>query len=58
MNKIVNKFLLADQTFMHEIYLRQDGFTYSAWWPFTRNKERMQNLKKEEIEDIFIKGTR
>ena len=29
---------------MPEIYLRQPGFTYSACGPFTKNKERIQNI--------------
>ena len=28
------------------MYLRQCGFTYSAWWPFTKNKERIQKFKE------------
>ena len=31
MNKIVNKFLLAGDKFMPEVYLRQPGFTYNAY---------------------------
>ena len=38
MNKIVNKILLAGDTFMPEIYLKQPGFTYSACGTFTKNK--------------------
>ena len=38
MNKIVNKFLLAGDTFMLEMHLKQPGFTYSAFGPFTKNK--------------------
>ena len=34
---------------MHEIHLRQSGFTYSACGPFTRTKEKIQ--KFEEIGD-------
>ena len=30
MNEIVNKFLLAGDKFMPEIYLKQPAFTYSA----------------------------
>ena len=30
---------------MPEMQLRQDGFTYSACRPFTKNKKRMQNFK-------------
>ena len=40
---------------MSEVYLRQPGFTYSDCGLFTRNKERKQNLKKQQIYDIFIK---
>ena len=39
MNEIVNKFLLAGDKFMPEMYLRKPGFTYSACGPFTKNKE-------------------
>ena len=42
MNKIANKFLLAGNKFMFEMYLRQPGFTYSTIGPFTKkNKERI-----------------
>ena len=46
MNKIVNKFLLAGDTFMPEINLRQPGLTCSACRPFTKNKERIQKFKE------------
>ena len=46
MNKIINKFLLAGEKFMPEIYLRQPGFTYSACGPFTKNKERIRKFKE------------
>ena len=45
MNEIINKFLLAGDKFMPEMHLRQSGFTYSAWGPFTKNKEIIQKLK-------------
>ena len=41
MNKIVNKFLLANDKFMPEVNLKQPVFTYSACGPFTKNKERI-----------------
>ena len=44
MNEIVNKFLLAGDKFMPEMHLKQLGFTYNAWGPFTKNKERIQKL--------------
>ena len=46
MNVLVNKFLLARDKFTPEMHLRQPGFTYSAGGPFTKNKERIKNLKK------------
>ena len=53
MNELVNKFLLARDKFMPEMHLKQPGFTYSVCGPFTKNKERIQNLKKQEILSIF-----
>ena len=55
MNEIVNMFLLAGDKFMPGIHLKQPGFTYSACGPFTKNKERIQNLKKQEIQAVFTK---
>ena len=55
MNEAVNKFLLAGDKSMPEMHLKQPGFTYSACGPFTKNKERIQNLKKQEIQAIFTK---
>ena len=46
MNKIVNKFLLAGDKFMREMYLKQPGFTFSACGPFTKNKELVQKFKE------------
>ena len=42
MNEKINKVLLAGDKFMHEMHLRQPGFTHSACGPFTKNKERMR----------------
>ena len=42
MNKIINKFLLTDDTFMPELHLKQPGFTYSASGPFHKFRERIQ----------------
>ena len=41
MNQIVNKFLLAGDKLMPDIHLKEPGFTYSAFGPFTRNKQRI-----------------
>ena len=46
MNEIVNKFLLAGDKFMPEMYLKQPGFTYSACGTFTKNKEKIQKFKE------------
>ena len=51
MNKIENNFSLAEC--MPEMRLRS-GFTYNACRLFTKNKERIPRLKKQEIHDIFI----
>ena len=38
------------------MHLKQPGFTYSPCVPFTKNKDKIEkNLKKQEIQDIFIK---
>ena len=37
------------------MHLRQPGFTYRACGPFTINEERIKKLKKQEIQDRFIK---
>ena len=44
MNEIMNKFLLAGDKFMLELHLKQPGFTYGAYGPFTRNKERIKKF--------------
>ena len=36
MNEILNKFLLAGDKFMSEMYFKQPGFTYSACGPFPK----------------------
>ena len=44
MNDIIKKFLLAGDTFMSEMHLRQPQFTYSACGPFTKHKKRTQKF--------------
>ena len=39
MNDTINKL-------MHEMYLRQPQFTYSACGPFTKHKQRIQKFKE------------
>ena len=55
MNEIVNKFLLAGGICMPEMHLRQTGFIYSVRETFTKIKERIKKIKKQEIHDIFVK---
>ena len=54
MNNVINKFLLAGDKFMPEMYLRQPRFVYSACGPFTRHKVRKNNLNAQVIRIIFI----
>ena len=51
MNKIVNKFLLADDKFMPEMYLKQPGFTYSA-----RNKEKIEKFMQTVNTDFIYRN--
>ena len=46
MNEIVNKFLSAGDKFIPEMHLQQPGFTYSAFGPFTKDKEKIKKLKE------------
>ena len=46
MNNINNKFLLTGNKFMSEMHLREPGFTYSAFGPFTKNKKRIETFMK------------
>ena len=39
---------------MPEMHLKQPGFTYSACQPFTKNKERIQKLKKKTGDISYI----
>ena len=51
----MKKLLLTGDKFMTEVHLRQSGFAYSACGPFTKSKERIKKLKKQEIQEIFFK---
>ena len=39
---------------MPKMHLKQPGFTYSDCGLFTKNKERIQKLKKQEMQHLFI----
>ena len=46
MNAIANNLLLAGDKFMPEMHLKQPGFTYSTCGPFTKNKDRIKEIKE------------
>ena len=48
MNETVNNFLFVGDKFMPEMHLRQSGFTYSTCGSFTKNKERINQIKETE----------
>ena len=41
---MINKFLWAGDKFMPEMHLKQPGFTFSVFGPFTRNRQRIQRF--------------
>ena len=51
MNKIINKFLLAEDTFTPEMHLKQPGFICIACGSL--NKERIQKFK-ETGDSIYV----
>ena len=54
MNEIVNKVLVVGDKFISEMHLKQPSFTYSACGPFTQKKKELKNLRKLEIQILFI----
>ena len=46
MNERAKKLLLAGYKFMPEMHLKQPGFAFSTCGLFTKNKERIEKLKK------------
>ena len=56
MNEIVDKFLLAGDKFMPEMYLTQPQLAYSACRPFTRNKERIQKFMQTGDRNYIYKN--
>ena len=55
MNDIINKFLLAGDTFMPGMHLKEPGLTYSACGPFTKVKKEYKSLNKLEIQSYLQK---
>ena len=56
MNEIINKFLLAGDKFMPEMYLKQPGYFDSACGPFNKNKERIQKSKETGDKSYIYKN--
>ena len=52
----MNKFLLTGNKFMHEMHLKQPGFTYSVCGPFTKNKERIEKFMKTGNTDFIYRN--
>ena len=46
MTEIVNKYLLAGDKFMPEMYLKQPGLIYIACRQFTKNIEKIEKFKE------------
>ena len=49
----MNNILLAGDKFMIQMYLKQPGFTYSVFGPFTKNKERIQSIQNNPKYDGY-----
>ena len=56
MNEIVNRFLLVEDNFLPEMHLKQPGFTYSVYCPFTKNKERIEKVMQTENTNFIYKN--
>ena len=56
MNEIINKFLLAGDKFMPEMYLKHPGFTYSACGSFIKSKERIETFGNTGNTDYIYKN--
>ena len=54
MNEIKNKLLLAAYKIVPEKHLKQPDFTYSAFGPFTTNKERTHKKNKKTRDSRHI----
>ena len=44
MNEIVNTFFSAGHKFIPKMHLKRPRFTYSAYGPFNKNKERIEKF--------------
>ena len=55
MDEIVKKFLLAGDKLMPEMHLIQPGLKYCDLRPFPKSKKEHKILKKQKVDNIFIK---
>ena len=55
MDEIVKKFLLAGDKLVPEMHLIQPGLTYCDLRPFPKSKKEHKSLKKQKVDNIFIK---
>ena len=55
MNEMVNKFLLVGDRFMPEKHLKQPGFSYSAFDPFIKDKERIEKFMQTGSTNFIYK---
>ena len=46
MNKIINRSLLTGDKFMSELHLKQSGFTYIVFGPFTKDGDRIPRFRE------------
>ena len=56
MNEIVNMNLLRKDKFLPEVHLKKFEFTYSTCGTFSKTRAEYKNLKKQKIQDIFLKN--
>ena len=56
-NAIVKRLLLAGDKVMSEMHLKQSGFTYSAFGPFTKNQEWIKKIQKRRFKIYLSKWT-
>ena len=49
-------FLLVGDRFMPEMHLKPPGFTYSAYGPFTKNKEKIEKIMQAGNTDFIYKN--
>ena len=59
MNSVTNKFLLAGDTFMPEMHLRQPQFVYSACGPFSRYQEKIKKcdtryIYRNDVDKVYF----